>query len=160
MYNLVSIWSNKFCEKQAIPYLLPTGKFGHNALQYISISPAQCFNQRLLNFSQYFASDVDYIFFISPVYEQHRLLLSINFAMHKVRPGTLTTRIVKYNLKGTVERFLASDKVFSFMSPFKGTPTYWKQFLFDVLAMVKQLGISTYSFAFSCAKMGRTSIYY
>ena len=33
---------------------------------------------------------------------------------------------------------------FSFMSSVKGTPAYWKQFLYDVLAMVKQLGITAY----------------
>ena len=30
------------------------------------------------------------------------------------------------------------------MSSIKGTPSYWKQFLYDVLAMVKKLGIATF----------------
>ena len=36
-----------------------------------------------------------------------------------------------------------SDNSFSFMSSAKGTPACWKQFLYDVLAMLKQLGIPT-----------------
>ena len=55
----------------------------------------------------------------------------------------LTTEMVKNNLKGTTERFVARDNAFSYMSSVKGTPAYWKQFLYDVLAMVKQLGIPT-----------------
>ena len=34
----ISILSDKFCEKQAFLYLLPTGKFGYNASQDIAIS--------------------------------------------------------------------------------------------------------------------------
>ena len=37
------------------------------------------------------------------------------------------------------------------MSLVRGTPAYWKEFLYDVLAMVKQLGIPTYFLTLSCA---------
>ena len=37
------------------------------------------------------------------------------------------------------------------MNPIKGTPAYWKMFLFEVLAMVKQLGLPTYFMTLSCA---------
>ena len=56
--------------------------------------------------------------------------------MHKVKPGTLTAETVTKNFKGTIVRFVASDNAFSFMSPVKLTPAYWKQFLCDVLLMV------------------------
>ena len=59
----VSILSDEFFEEQAFPYLLPTGKFGYDLTQDIPISPSQYFNQRLLNFNQYFASNGDYILF-------------------------------------------------------------------------------------------------
>ena len=39
------------------------------------------------------------------------------------------------------------------MSSVKGTPSYWKQFLYDVLAMVKQLGIPTFFLTLSCADL-------
>ena len=65
--------SDEFCEEETFPCLFPKGKFGYNAPQDISISPARCFNQRLLNFNQYFASNADYIFYARSVYEQHHL---------------------------------------------------------------------------------------
>ena len=37
------------------------------------------------------------------------------------------------------------------MSSEKSTPAYWKYFRFEVLAMVKQLGIPTYFLISSCA---------
>ena len=63
------------------------------------------------------------------MYEQHHLRSSINFAMYKIKPGTLTAGTVKNNFKGTIERYVASDKVFSFMNSVKETPAYWKKFL-------------------------------
>ena len=39
------------------------------------------------------------------------------------------------------------------ISSVKGTPANWKQFLCDVLAMVKQLGIPTYFLTLSCADL-------
>ena len=149
----VSILSDEFCEEQAFLYLLLKGKFGYNVPRDIPITPAGYFNQRLLNFNQSFASDADYIFFPGSVYEQHHLHSSINFAMHKITPGALTAGIVKNNFKATIEEFVASDNAFSFMSLVKGTPAYWKQFLYDVLAMVKQLGIPTFFLTLSCADL-------
>ena len=36
--------------------------------------------------------------------------------MHKIKPGTLTVGSVKSNFKETIERFLASENAFYFMS--------------------------------------------
>ena len=136
-----SILNDKFCEEQAFPYCLPKDKFGYKAPQDIPISPPWYFNQRLLNFNQYLASDADYIFFARSVYEQHHFSSPINFAMHKIKPGTLIAGTTKSNFKGTIEKFVVRDNGFSFMNSIKGIPAYWKHFLYDVLAMVKQLGI-------------------
>ena len=73
--------------------------------------------------------------------------------MHKIKPGTLTAGTVKNNFKGTNERFVAINNVFSFISSVKGKPEYWKQFLYDILAMVKQLRIPTSFLTLSCADL-------
>ena len=73
--------------------------------------------------------------------------------MQKIKPGTLTAGSVKNNFKGTVEWFVASDNSFSFMSSVKGTPAYWKKFLYNVLDMVKQLETPTYLLTLPCADL-------
>ena len=70
--------------------------------------------------------------------------------MHKIKPGALRSGTVKPSFKGTTERFVARENAFSFLSSVKETPTYWKQFLYDVIPMVKQLGIPTYILILSC----------
>ena len=60
--------------------------------------------------------------------------------MRKVTSNQLTTG----NFNEKIKEFIASDQAFTFMNSIKGTPAYWKKFLFDVLAMVKQLGVPTF----------------
>ena len=64
--------------------------------------------------------------------------------MHKVQGMQLTAGSVRQNYKESVKRLLSNENAFHFMSSVKGTPANWKQFLHEVLAMVKQLGIPTY----------------
>ena len=107
----------------------------------------------LLNFNQCFASDADYTFFAKSVYEKHHSRSSIHFAIRKINSVTLTAGTNKSNFKETIERFVATNNAFSFMSSVKGTPAYWKIFFYDVLAMLKELGIPTYFVKLSCATL-------
>ena len=66
---LVSILHDKVCEEHAFPSLLPMSEFGFNAPRDIRISLARYFDKRLLNFSKYFASDANYIFFARFIWE-------------------------------------------------------------------------------------------
>ena len=63
------------------------------------------------------------------MYKQQHLRSSIDLDMPKIKPGTLTVGVVRNNLKGRIERFVASD----------------------VLAMTKKIGTPTYFLTFSCA---------
>ena len=91
-------------------------------------------------------------FFARLVNEQHYLSLSINTVMKMLKTGATVTSITT-NYKDIIQKFLGSCDAFSFMSSVKGTLSYWKQFLYDVLAMVKQLGIPTFFLRLSCADL-------
>ena len=149
----VPIVNDEFCEELAFPHLFPSGKFGYKVERDIPLSCVKYFNQRLLNFKQNFASDADYIFFARSVVEQHHLYSSINIAMQKLNSCSVTAGCIRQNFKESVRKFVASNNAFSFMSSVKGTPAYWKQFLYEVLAMVKQLGIPTFFLTLSCADL-------
>ena len=51
----------------AHPHLFPKGKIGNKIKRDTPISPSKYFKQRLLNFSQIFVADTDYIFFAHSV---------------------------------------------------------------------------------------------
>ena len=147
-----SFFNDEFCEEQAFPYLLPKGKFGYKVLRSVQLSPVKYFNQRLLNYTQRFSSNGDYIFFAHYVMQQINLFNQINIATSKVS-GTINAGQLKNNFRETVQSFISEDKGFTFMKSVKGTPAYWKHFLHDVLAMVKQLGLPTFFVTLSCADL-------
>ena len=57
------------------------------------------------------------------------------------------------NLNEKIEKFIASDQAVTFMNSIKGTLANWKTFLFDVLAMVKQLDVPKFFTTFSSADL-------
>ncbi|XP_066928370.1 uncharacterized protein [Clytia hemisphaerica] len=149
----ISILNDENCEMLAHPHLFPKGKFGFNVQRNVKLSPSKYFNQRLLNYTQKFASDPDYIFFANSVIQQVSLTSQINVAMRKVAASNLNAGMLSQNFKETVKQFIANDKAFAFMSTVKGTPAYWKKFQQEVLAMVKQLGPPTFFLTLSCADL-------
>ena len=149
----LSILNDSHCEELAHPHLFPTGKFGYQVKRDVALSPVKYFNQRFLNYTQKFASDSDYIFFAHSVILKLYLNNQINIAMRKVASNSLTAGMLNRNFKEKVKEFIATDKAFSFMNCIKGTPAYWKKFLYEVLAMVKQLGVPTFFLTLSCADL-------
>ena len=149
----VSVLNDDNCKELAFPYFFPTGKFGYKVKREMPLSPVEYFNQQLLNFRQSFASDVDCIIFARSILEQHHLRPSINISLYKVQGTQLTAGSVRQNYKQSVKRLLSNENVFRFMSSVKGTPAYWKQLFYEVLAMVKQQEIPTYFLTLSCADL-------
>ena len=148
-----SILIDKYCEELAFPCLFSKGKLGYKVERKIKTSPVKYFNQRLLNYTQIFASDHDYIFFALSVTQQLKLQSQINIAMKKVRSGHLTAAVLSQNFSEKVKSFIVNNETYHFMNTIKGTPAYWKRFLHEVLAMVKQLGLLTFFMTLSCADL-------
>ena len=78
------------------------------------------------------------------VIQKLNLNKQINIAMKKVASNQLAAGMLSSNFSEKVKEFIASDQAFTFMNCINGTPAYWKKFLLDVLAMVKQLGVPTF----------------
>ena len=77
----------------------------------------------------------------------------INIAMRKVTSSQVTAGMLNSNFNEKVKEFIVSDQVFTFMNSFKGSPAYWKKYLFDVLPMVEQLGVPTFFMTLSSADL-------
>ena len=72
----------------------------------------------------------------------------------------LTAGMLNRNFKETVRQFIANDKAYNFMNSIKGAPAYWKKFMHEVMAMVKQLGVPTFFLTFSCADLRWNDMFY
>ena len=82
---------------------------------------------------------------------QYSAILSLkeqtDIAMQKVFRVSLNAEVLNNSrFNETVKQWVSNDHAFRFMSSIKGTPSNWKKFKSEVLAMVKQLGAPTFFF--------------
>ena len=138
----VSMMTDKLCEELSFPVLFPKGQFGYTAEREVKLSPIKYFNARLLHYSGEFATNPEYL---NPEY-------SINIALKKVHAQSITAFQVKSNTQN-FQNLLLQDQAYLFLRQIPGSPPYWQKFMYEVVAMVKQLGIPTWFLTLSCADL-------
>ena len=148
----VSLMTDELCEELAFPVLFPKGRFGYKAERNIKLSPVKYFNARLLHYSGRFATNPEYLFFAQFIIEQKKVSDSINIALKKVHGHALTASQVKSNTE-ILQNFISQDQAYLFLRQIPGSPPYWQKFMYEVVAMVKQLGIPTWFMTLSCADL-------
>ena len=117
-----SLISNENCKALAFPYLFPKWKFAYIQCD-VKLSSVKYFNQQLLNYTQLFASEADYIFDALSGTQQLKLSSQINIAL-KFCSGHVTSRMLPSNFTETVKFFLTKDDAYQFMCNIKGTTAY------------------------------------
>ena len=122
---------------KAFPMLFPSGKYGLDFPRTKKLSPQQYFNQRLLNRDNRFSSNTPFIF--SSVYyvERYQLEQQINISYRKGQ--------FKDN------NFFAIEDGFSVFDKIPGTPRYWQQKRYEMIARLEQLGPFQLFFTLSMA---------
>ena len=148
----VCLMTDKECEELAFPVLFPKGKFGYTAERDIKLSPVKYFNARLLHHRGRFASNPEYLFFTQFVIEQKKVSDSINIALKKVHGQPVTASQVRSNTQ-VLHNLISQDQAYLFLRQIPGSPPYWQKFMYEVLAMMKQLGIPTWFMTLSCADL-------
>ena len=78
------ILQDRFYEEQTFPYLFPAGKFGYSYERKQTLSAV-----RFLNYSQRFASCVDYICFAQFFEQQYSLNSSVNISARRLIGSSL-----------------------------------------------------------------------
>ncbi len=121
----------------AFPQLHPSGKFGLHQPRSKPLSAQQYFNQRLLNSDKRFSSYPPYVFSALYYIERQQLEQKINVSFKK---GTFTQG-----------NFLAIEDGFSIFDKIPGTPRYWQQKKYELLAKMEQLGPFQMFFTLSMA---------
>ena len=107
------LFDKKF-EKLAFSKIFFRMDFGYTFPREHHLTPTRYFNQRLLNFSQTFASNSDYIFFAQSVLQQKNLNDQINISMKKVRGQLIAGMFANYH--ESVKRFVSNDQGLLFMN--------------------------------------------
>ena len=156
----VHVMTDKLCEEMAFPTLFPTGKFGFQVKRDVRLSPAKYFNARLLSYTGRFATNQEYLFFFSQyVTEEKKVQDSISIALKKVHGHSLTAGEVRSMDSSIFQNIIFSYQAHLFMKNIPGSPSYWKRFMYEVIAMIKQLGPPSWWMALSCADLRWNEIY-
>ena len=139
------------CEELAFPVLFPKGQNGYKDVnRTIKLSPVKYFNTRLLHYSRRFATNPEYLFLHSLLQNKKKVSDSINIALKKIYGQCVTAREIRSDVN-KLKSLVCHDQAYLFFKPNSGTLPYWQKFMYEVIAMVKQLGISTWFMTLSCA---------
>ena len=105
-----------------------------------------------MHYSGKFATNPEYLFFAQFIMEQKKISDSINIALKKVHGHSVTASQVKSNSQA-FQNLLFQDQAYLFLRQIPGSPPYWQKFMYEIVAMVKQLGIPTWFMTLSCADL-------
>ena len=120
----------------------------------IKLTPTKYFNIQLLDDSGRFATNPEYFlfFFAQFITEQKKVSDNINIAQKKVHVQFLTASQIRSSVQA-LQNLICQDQAYVLLRQISGTLAYWRQFMYEVVAMVKQLGIPTWFMTLSSADL-------
>ena len=86
------------------------------------------------------------------IIEQKNVSDSINIALKKVQHHSVTAAQLRSSSQN-LQNLISQDQAYLFLRQIPGTPPYWQKFMYEIVAMVKQLGIPTWFMTLSCADL-------
>ena len=152
----LNILSDKDFEEMAFPQKYPYGKGGFSAERCENLTMRRYFNQRLLDVDGRFSGDVEYLLAAQYAAEYQQVNSLTSVVMRQV-PGRIYRgqRVTAGDLKDPIRlsELIQRDKAYKLLKQVRGTPAYWQKVHYDVLAMIRQLGIPTWFLTLSAAEM-------
>ena len=127
-------------EVLAFPDLFPYGSGGyHSANRKVKLPIRKYFQQCLLNVYSRFAQNIEYLFCAQYVADIKQIDSDATLAIilsrgrtlggHKITAGQLQNPVV-------VEQLVRNEQAYKFLKNVRGSPGYWQDQLYDVLAML------------------------
>ena len=144
-------------EVLAFADLFPYGGGGyHSANWKVKLPIRKYFQQHLLNVDGRFAQNIEYLFcaqYIADIKQiESNTTLAImlscgrTFGGHKITAGQLWNPAV-------LEQIVRNEQAYKFLKNVRGSPAYWQDQLYDVLAMSQTLGIPIWFLTLSAADL-------
>ena len=145
-------------EVLAFPDLFPYGSGGyHSANRKVKLPIRKYFQQQLLNVDGRFAQNIEYLF-LCTIYSRHKTNREWCYISHLLiceeehLEGTEITAGQLWN-PAVVEQLVRNEQAYTFLKNVRGSPAYWQDQLYDVLAMLCMLSIPTWFLTLSAADL-------
>ena len=148
--------TDKYYEEMANPVKYPYGSGGLSEERKVKLVLRRYFNQRILGADGCFSKDVDYMLAAQFVVESKQLEDQANTAIRQTKGRqNRNQNVTAGHLKDPEKLHLLvqTNDAYRLLKQVRGTPAYWQKVHYDVLAMVRQLGIPTWFLTLSAADM-------
>ena len=144
-------------EVLAFPDLFPYGSGGyHNSHRKVKLPIRKYFQQCLLNVDGRFAQNIEYLFcaqYIADIKQiESDATLAIMLSQGRTLQGQKITAGQLQN-PAVLEQLVRNEQAYKFLKNVRGSPAYWQDQLYDVLAMLQKLGIPTWFLTLSAADL-------
>ena len=139
------------------PNQISNRKFGLITERKTKLTVRKYFNQRLLDADGRFARDIEYLLTAQYAVESKQVADDASIALRQTqgrlhRGQVLTAGSIKKN-QHVVNEMIQKDHAYRFLKNVRGSPAYFQRVMYDVLGMIRQLGIPTWFFTLSAADM-------
>ena len=153
----IPLLTDKLFEELANLEKFPSGKGGYtDTKRHTTLTLGKYVNARLLDQDGRFAKDIEYIFGMQYAVEHKQVRDCISIALRQTKGRQqLGQNIDARFLKNPhdVQNLLKRDKAYSFLKNIRGSPPYWQKMFYELLAMIRTLGIPTWFLTLSAADM-------
>lgn len=145
----ISFEVDKQVEELTFPQLFPTGRFGFSMQREKQVSTKKYFQARLFNADGRFARNIEYIFAAQYRCEAKEIKDCLSKALRKGKQDNVTAGDLKERMKD----FVRNDLGVHFLQKVRGSPAYFNKMLYDLFAMIRQLGPCTWFVTLSAADL-------
>ena len=153
----IPLLTDKLFEELSNPDKFPSGKGGYASTQRDTrLTLRKYVNSRLLDQDGHFARDIEYIFGMQYAVEHKQVRDTINIALRQTRGRQqLGQKLDAGMLKNPqhLQNLFKKDRAYSFLKNIRGSPPYWQKMFYEVLAMIRTVGIPTWFLTLSAADM-------
>ena len=145
-------------EEMAFPDMFPYGCCGYSTSGFCKskLSLQKYFNQFLLNVDGWFANNIEYLFCAQYAMEIKQIQSDSNIALRLKKDKMLDGHTVTAGMlrdSNVVKQLVKMEQAYRFLKNIRGSPAYWQNELYEVLAMLRTLGIPTWFMTLSAADL-------
>ncbi len=152
----IAILTDEHFEEMCNPTKYPGGSFGLMANRERKLTVRKYFNQRLLDVDGRFAKDMEYLLTAQYAVESKQVAEDASIVLRQsqgrqYRGQALTAGAVQN--QNVLLQMIQRDDAYRFLKNVRGSPAYFQKVMYDVLAMIRQLGLPTWFLTLSAADM-------
>ena len=143
----IGILTDEHFEEMCNPTKYPGGKFGLMSKREIKLTICKYFNQRLLDADGRFAKDIEYLLTAQYAVESKQVVDDASIMLRQTqgrlhRGQALTAGTIRN--QQVIQQMIQRDDAYRFLKNVRGSPAYFQKVMYDVLGMIRQLGLPTW----------------